>query len=118
MSVGFRIAIATICSALAISDAIAFCAEPSPPDDGPQAPSTFSKPSAPFCLQGYRVSGEHSCERWEIDGYISEVEYYIRDLKTYVADASDFADEAIEFANAAAAAYAKCERDDAAYELE
>ena len=75
----------------------AFCFEPtmnaSPPDF-----YFFSKPSAPYCLSGYKYSGTHTCEDWEIDSYLSEVDQYLAELNSYV-------DEYLKFANEAAAKY-------------
>ena len=82
---------------------LAYCSAPSAPDP----PSTFqrpSKPSAPYCVNTF--SNTHTCSKWEIDTYNSElqryrydVEDYIQKLKNYVSEASSFASETVTYAN-------------------
>jgi hypothetical protein len=83
----------------------------------PDAPSTFSKPSAPYCLSGYRYSGKHTCDNWEIQSYIDEINEYIRKLNEYAEEARDFAQNAINFADEANE-YAGCEANEAKEELQ
>ena len=96
---------------LPMSNAEAYCSEPSMYETTPSAPSSYSKPSAPYCLSGYSYTRKHTCNQWEIDSYIDEVNDYIRKLNDYADEARSFANSAIAFANEAAD-YAKCEADD------
>ncbi|APX12178.1 hypothetical protein [Tateyamaria omphalii] len=84
-------------AAAGVTKVQAFCFEPkmheSPPDF-----YFVSKPSAPYCLSGYRYSGTHTCNDWEIDSYLSDVDRHLAELNAYV-------DEYLAFANEAAAKY-------------
>lgn len=84
------------------TDASEYCFEPSMDGSPPSAPGTYSKPSAPYCLSGYKYSGKHTCDRWEIDNFINEINDYIGNLNYYAEEARSYANEAIEFANDAA----------------
>lgn len=101
----------TLWVVLPLSNAEAYCSEPSMYETTPSAPSSYSKPSAPYCLSGYSYTRKHTCNQWEIDSYIDEVNDYIRKLNDYADEARSFANSAIAFANEAAD-YAKCEADD------
>lgn len=103
--------------ALPMSNAEAYCNEPSMFETEPSAPSSYSKPSAPYCLSGYSYTRKHTCDQWEIDSYIDEVNDYIRKLNDYTAEAQAFASSAIAFANEAAD-YAECEADEVKSEFE
>jgi hypothetical protein len=94
--------------------AYAFCSNPSFYSNAPDPP--YGKPSAPFCLSGYKFSGTHECDSWEIDSYIDDINRYIRELGNYVDEAVSFANEAASFANEAAN-YAECESREAQSEL-
>ena len=89
----------------------AYCSEPSFSESEPDAPSSYQKPSVPYCLSEYSYSGKHTCDEWEIDSYFDEVNRYIRKLRDYVQEAKEFANEAIQFANEAVE-YANCEAKD------
>ena len=102
--------------ALMPSSVNAFCSEPSMYTTPPDPPSSWSKPNPPYCLSGYSYSDTHTCDRWEIDGFIDEVTIYIDELNDYVREANAYANEAIEYANAASR-YAQCEAEDVQSEL-
>ncbi|WP_333631824.1 hypothetical protein [Agrobacterium cavarae] len=91
--------------------ALAFCSQPYGDVTLPDAPGSFHKPSAPYCLSGYKFSGKHTCSDWEISSYKSELEDYLDKLRTFANEAVNAANEAITFANDAKA-YAKCESQD------
>lgn len=104
-------------STLTVSDSVlAYCSEPSFYATAPSPPGLYSKPSPPYCLNDFRFSGRHTCESWEIDGYINEINNYINDLNSYVGEANDFANAATRFANDAAD-HARCEAEEAKREL-
>ncbi len=110
----------------------AFCSEPSfyssePSFSAiePSAPSSYSRPDAPFCLSDYSYTGTHSCGEWELNNYFNEVDNYINELNDYIEDANRFAADAIayaiearEFAESVSYfadeiySYANCEADD------
>ena len=78
----------------------------------PDAPGSFSRPSLPYCLNGYQYSGTHTCDKWEINNYVNEINDYISDLYRYAQEAQNFAQNAAQFA-ADAALYAECEAEQA-----
>jgi hypothetical protein len=82
------------------TNANAYCSEPSAPD----VPGTYSKPSPPFCMSGYNITREHTCDSWQINSYIGEVNDYIRKLNDFAQEAANYANEASE--------YARCEAND------
>lgn len=92
------------------ASALAYCAQPSMYRTPPSPPS-YGRPNVPYCLSGFAFSGKHSCERYQIDSYISEVDRYIDELNDYVAEANDFAISADRFAEEALA-FARCEAED------
>lgn len=96
--------------------ALAFCSQPYGDVTLPDAPGSFHKPSAPYCLSGYKFSRKHTCSDWEIRSYQSEIEDYLNKLQTYANDAVDAANKAISFANDAKS-YAKCESEDVLADL-
>ena len=89
-----------------MNNAYSFCSEPMLPI----MPSSFSKPSAPYCLSGYSYTHKHTCSEWEINSYIDDVNRYIKKM-------NDFASEAVHFANEAKD-YARCQIKEAKSELE
>ena len=89
----------------------AFCSEPYDPPTVPDAPGSYVRPSVPYCLSGYKWSGKHECDSWELDRYKREVEEYIDKLNSYVNDANDLAIEAQRFAQEAYN-YARCEAEE------
>jgi len=93
-----------------VESVYAFCSEPSMYKNTPDAP--YQKPRPPYCLSGYKFTGEHDCDAWEIDSYINKVNGYIRDLDNYIDEANSFAEEAISFANDVTD-YANCEAKEA-----
>ena len=95
----------------------AFCNTPSMYSDAPSPPSSYLRPSVPFCLSSYSYTRTHNCSSWEIDSYIDEVNEYIRKLNAFVDDVQSFANDAVDFANQAAV-YAKCEADSVKSEIE
>jgi hypothetical protein len=86
----------------------AFCSEPSFYGSTPSAPSIFSKPDVPYCLNEYSYSGRHTCDSWEIDSYFNDVNNYISNLNNYVEEANRLAADAASFARQAHE-YASCE---------
>ncbi len=82
----------------------------------PDAPGSYHRPSAPFCLSGYKFSRTHTCSDWEISRYQSEIEEYVSKLRTFANEAVEAANEAIRFAEDAKA-HAKCEAEDVIGEL-
>ncbi len=101
----------------ATSSAQAFCSEPSMYAAVPDAPSTISKPSAPFCMSGYSYSRTHTCDEWEIRSYLDEIDGYVRKLRAYAEASAEFANQAASFASDALD-YAKCEQADVMSEIE
>lgn len=95
----------------------AYCSEPSFSDNAPDAPGTYQRPDAPYCLNEYKYTGRHSCDQYEIDSFINEVNNYIRALNEYAENAAEFAREAETFANEASD-YARCERDELVEEVQ
>lgn len=91
--------------------AFSYCSEPSFYGSAPDAPSTYSKPSVPYCMSGYSYSGDHDCEDYEIDAYFDEVNYYIDKLNDYVDEAREFHSNMTRFVNDAIE-YAQCEARD------
>ncbi|MBL4541001.1 MAG: hypothetical protein JKP98_10455 [Rhodobacteraceae bacterium] len=104
-------------TSLFASSALAYCTEPLTFSHAPAPPSTYQKPTVPFCLSGYSFTGRHTCDSWEIDRFIAAVNNYIGNLNKYVNDAIDFANDAAEFAEEAAR-YARCEAEEARSLLE
>lgn len=100
-----------------LSYAAAFCSEPSTWSSPPSAPGTYLKPSTPYCMADYSYTREHTCDSWEINGYIDDVNEYIRRLNNFADEAREYADNAISFSNEASD-YALCEANDAKSELE
>ncbi|NTD89529.1 YggN family protein [Agrobacterium tumefaciens] len=98
------------------SSALAFCSSPSGAVTLPDAPGSYHRPSAPFCLSGYKFSRTHTCSDWEISQYQNEIEEYISKLRTFANEAVEAANEAVSFAEDAKA-YAKCEAEDVIGEL-
>ena len=94
----------------------AYCSEPSIFDRPPTAPSSFQKPSVPYCLSGYKYSGKHTCNKWEVDSYINSINEYIRKLRDYAEESKSYANKARIFANNAID-YANCEAEAASAEL-
>lgn len=90
------------------NDVGAFCSEPSMYAMAPSAPGSFSRPSPPFCLGSYQMSGQHSCSEWEISNFIDEINAYIQELNDYAREAQRFAADAAAFADDAID-YAQCE---------
>lgn len=89
-----------LASALLLSSGLAhaFCIEPMAP-----RVSVFSvEPSAPYCLSGFKYSGQHSCTRNDLDQYRRDVEKYIREMTEYgtqvQAAARKYTNEAQEYA--------------------
>ncbi|MDO9029763.1 MAG: hypothetical protein Q7V09_04970 [Hydrogenophaga sp.] len=89
-----------LASALVLTSGVAhsFCMEPTAP-----RVSVFAvEPSAPFCLSGFKYSGKHSCSRYDLDRYKSEVEDFIRQMTEYgtqaQAAARKYATEAQDYA--------------------
>ena len=72
----------------------AYCFEPT----APTAQFSFSRLSVPYCLSSYSYSGQHTCEQWEIDSYISEVEAFQRELNSYLDEVRAFAADAGDYA--------------------
>lgn len=93
--------------------AFGYCYQPSEPDDPPDLPGTYSKPSVPYCLSSYSYSGKHDCSNWELDSYFGDVEDYQRKLRSFVQDLEDYQAEVEDYIDAAAA-YAVCEFEDVA----
>ncbi|MCS4240925.1 hypothetical protein M2418_000427 [Rhizobium sp. BIGb0125] len=98
------------------TSALAFCSQPFGSVMLPSVPGTLYKPSAPYCLSGYKYSKTHTCADWEITRYQNEVDEYLEKLRDYANDAVQVANQAITFANAAKA-YAKCESQNVIDEL-
>ena len=86
----------------------AFCYEPSIRISVPDAPRSFARPNVPFCMSGYRWSGTHTCDSWELDRYKRDVADYIDQLNSYVEEANDLARRVRRFAEEAYD-YAVCE---------
>ncbi|SEQ78210.1 hypothetical protein SAMN05216548_107210 [Faunimonas pinastri] len=102
-----------VSSFLMSAPAWGYCSEPSFSSSAPNAPSSSSRPSVPYCLEEYRITGRPTCQSWEIDSYKSELRDYIEKLQRYANESIDFAKEAISFAKNAQA-YSKCEATEAA----
>jgi hypothetical protein len=83
----------------------------------PDAPGSYEKPDPPYCLSGYKYSGKHTCDSYEIDRYVDEINDYVRKLNDYVSEAGDYARAARNFAEEAST-YARCEAEDAKSGLE
>ena len=83
----------------------------------PDAPASYTKPDAPYCMSGYSYSRKHTCDEWEIRSYLAEIDDYVSKLKEYATEAAGFADKAATFANDAVG-YANCEKDDVMSEIE
>lgn len=98
-------------------NAFAWCSEPNIYSTPPNPPSSFSKPSPPYCLTSYKYTGENSCSQYEIDSYIDDVNNYIVDLTSFAEEAQNFARDANDFANKAVE-YANCEAEDVKKEIE
>ena len=107
------VAASTIFLASMSSQALSYCSEPSMYASAPDAPSSYSKPSKPYCMSSYQFTGKHDCSEWELSQYLSEVEDYIEKLRGYAEAAQNFAEEAISFSSDAID-YANCEIRDAA----
>ena len=83
----------------------AFCSEPTMGSVSVFGVSSFSSPpSPPFCLSGYRYSGKHSCDEWELSSYRSEVEAYVEGYERYQAEARNVAQRFLDDANE----YSRC----------
>ena len=83
----------------------AFCSEPAMGSVSVFGVSSFSSPpSPPFCLSGYRYSGKHSCDEWELSSYRSAVEDYVEGYKRYQAEALNVAQRFLDDANE----YSRC----------
>ncbi len=89
----------------------AFCSEPYDRLSVPDAPSGFERPDVPYCLSGYKWSGKHECDSWEIESYKKEVQEYIEELSSYVNEANELVQRAQQFAQEAYD-YAVCEADE------
>ena len=83
----------------------------------PDAPMAFLKPSAPFCLSGYRFSRRHTCSEREMNAYIERLKGYTDSVFDYAEKAAAFANSAMNFARHAED-YAKCEAREAKGELQ
>ncbi|MEJ1118082.1 hypothetical protein V9K92_06330 [Phyllobacterium sp. CCNWLW109] len=97
---------------LCSTGASAYCSKPSQSIDFPDGPGSYDRPSVPFCLSGYKFSGTHTCEDYELTSYQSDIEEYIGKLNKYIRDNNDAAEEAAAYA-LAVAKYAQCEADEA-----
>ncbi|MDR7029824.1 hypothetical protein [Rhizobium rosettiformans] len=106
-----RFALLFVIFASASSNAWAYCYEPSESFSPPEGPSSYSKPSVPYCLSSYRFSGEHTCEQWEIDSYQRDVEEYVDKLQVYMNEAAEVARQAATFAEEVET-YARCEAEE------
>lgn len=108
-----EIALAVALTFGVISPAFAFCSEPSvssylrPPD----VPGSYARPSVPYCLSSYRYSREHTCERWELDSYFSDVADYVNSLQTYLDETNEYARKVSRFTEEAET-YANCEAEE------
>lgn len=107
--------IATLCAAMP-SLAHAYCSAPSAYITFPSAPGSYDRPSVPYCLNGYKFSGTHTCDEWELSRYQNEVEEYLEKLQKFANEAVDAANEAITFAKDAKS-YGKCESEDVQSEI-
>ncbi len=96
-----------------VGGAGAFCSEPYGKLTLPDAPGSYGRPNVPYCLSGYKWSGKHECDDWELDSYKREVSNYIDQLNTYVNEANEVARKAQRFAQEAYD-YATCEADEVA----
>ena len=93
------------------STAFAWCSTPSFYESEPSPPSSFSKPSVPYCLNAYSYTQKHSCSEWELNSYFDEVDEYIEELEDYYGDVVEFANAAAALADEALR-YARCEAEE------
>jgi len=100
--------------ALFSTPALGYCVTPSVPYSlkAPDAPSSYDRPSVPYCLNGFSYSRQHTCDRWELDRYFSDVEDYVSSLQTYLDDFNDYTRKVSRLA-LEAEAYAICEAEEA-----
>lgn len=112
-----RACFSAVIIALSSGSAFAFCSQPSPGIlfDFPEP--YISEPTVPFCLSGYKYTGEHTCTEWEVDSYFSELEQYQSDLDSYISDVNDFMRKARRHAEEAEE-YADCSMKEALAEIE
>lgn len=80
-----------------VEPAIASCFEPNFFNSIPSA--YLRRPSVPYCLSNYSYSGQHSCDQWEIDSYLSDIDNYIDDLNAFIDEANRFASDARQYAS-------------------
>lgn len=93
--------------------AFAYCSAPYGSVSFPDTPSSFQKPSVPYCLSSYSYSGTHTCEEWEITSYKNDVDNYVSKLQDYVDESFEVVRKAARLAEEAQD-YAKCEAADIA----
>lgn len=106
-----RITLLTAILVSVSSQVWAYCYEPSARLSVPSSPSSFTRPSVPYCLSSYRFSGEHTCDQWEIDAYQRDVNEYVEQLQQYMNEAAEVARKAASFAEEAGE-YARCEAEE------
>lgn len=105
--------VAIVVLAFVPAPALAYCITPSVPYSmrAPEAPGSYSRPSVPYCLNGYSYTREHTCDQWELDSYFSDVEDYVNELQTYLDEINAYARK-VNLLARDAEAYAVCEAEE------